>query len=363
MPRYDLPTVEIAGSPGAMGRSYGSQLAEMIGRYVPHRLSAAQAYLDARGFDGAADLRAAGAACLAKLEAWDPAGYEELTATAQGAGVDAADLYAAVNYSDIRDLVLLDERAPVGTEEGCTSVAIPRSHSANQRIIAAQTWDLHPNDLLYVVAVRRRPESGPQSWSVTTAGSPSLIGINEVGLYVGTTNLKIRGVRHGIPYLSLLHKAIGCETHREAAELVESAERVAAHSYWFADEHGAVELECSATTCVRRELASEPLIQTNHCLHPDHQELEAEPPSLSSLHRLRRTQGLIQRGPHSVETIQTMFQDRMDGINSINRYPEDEQIAATNACAIGVPAERTLYACRGPADQGEWHALSFGAVG
>lgn len=359
MPRYDLPLVEVAGSPGAMGRSYGEQLAQMISRYVPHRLRAAQAYLDARGFDGAADLQAAGAACLAALEAWHPEGHEELVETAAGAGVNAAELYAAVNYSDIRDLVLLGERLPVGTDEGCTSFAVPRSHSAQMRVIAAQTWDLHPNDLHFVVAVRRRPENGPQTWSVTTAGSPTLIGINEAGLYVGTTNLKIEGVRPGIPYLSLLHRAVGLHTHTEAADMVEAASRVAAHSYWFADEHGAVSLECSATTSIRREMASDPLIQTNHCLHPDHQEQEAEPPSLSSLHRLRRTQALIQRGPHDVETIQAIFQDRMDGINSINRYPEDEQIAATNACAVGVPAERTLYACRGPADQGDWHALIF----
>ncbi len=359
MPKYDLTLVEVSGSPADMGRSFGEQLRDMIQRYVPHRLNAAKEYLDARGFDGQADLRGAGALCLDALKRWHKPGFDEFVATADAAGVDRRDLYAAVNYSDIRDLVLLNDGALVGTDEGCTSVAVPRSKAKQSRIIAAQTWDLHPRDIEFVVAVKRQPTEGPDTWSVTTAGSPTLIGINEQGLYVGTTNLKVRGVRAGIPYLSLLHRAVGCANHREAADVVEAAPRVAAHSYWFADEHGAVELECTATTAVRREMADQPLIQTNHCLNPDHQERESEPPSSSSLHRLRRTQALMERGPHDVATIQLMFQDRMDGINSINRYPEDEQIAATNACCIGVPAERALYACRGPADQGDWRRLAF----
>jgi hypothetical protein len=362
MQKYGLPMVTVAGTPAEMGRSYGERLRDMIRQYVPHRLNAAKEYLDARGFDGRADLRGAGELCLNALRDWDESGFDEFVATAEAAGVDAYDLYAAANYSDIRDLVLLRDDATVGAEEGCTSVAIPRSKTKDDRVIAAQTWDLHPRDIEYVVAVQRRPASGAATWSVTTVGTPTLIGINELGLYVGTTNLKMRGVRAGVPYLSLLHGAIGCESHGEAAVLVEKAPRVAAHSYWFADEHGAVELECSATTCIRREMASEPLIQTNHCLDADHQERESEPPSHSSLHRLRRTQALMQRSPHDVSTIQLMFQDRMDGVNSINRYPEDEQIAATNACAIGVPAERALYACRGPADQGVWERLAFEAA-
>lgn len=361
MPKYDLPLIEIAGSPTEMGRSYGEQLRDMIQRYVPHRLNAAKEYLDARGFDGEADLRGAGDACLAALRDWHEPGYDEFVATAEAAGVDRRDLYAAVNYSDMRDLTLLRDEAVAASDEGCTSVAIPRSQTKEGRIIAAQTWDLHPRDIEYVVAVRRRPTSGPQTWSVTTAGSPTLIGVSEAGLYVGTTNLKVHGVRTGVPYLSLLHRCIECDDHKQAAHIVETAPRVAAHSFWFVDEHGGVELECSADRCLRRELASEPLIQTNHCLDADHQERESEPPSSSSLHRLRRTQALMQRTPHDVSTIQLMFQDRMDGINSINRYPEDEQIAATNACCIGVPEERTLYACRGPADQGEWKKLTFAA--
>ena len=361
MAKYGLETVEVSGSAREMGRAYGEALRDRIAAFVPHRLAATRAYLSARSYSGSHDFASAGAACLDELKRWDSEGHEEHSGVAEGAGVDAVELYAAANYSDMRDLVLLGDALGPADAEGCTSLAVPRSGSVGGCVIAAQTWDLHPKDIEYVVAVRRCPAEGPETWSVTTAGCPTLIGINESGLYVGTTNLKMRGVKVGVPYLSLLHAAARCASRQEAADLIDGAPRVAAHSFWLADEHGATELECSSDTSVRREMASEPLIQTNHCLDARHQERESEPPSSSSLHRLRRTQALMLHGPHEVGTIQVMFQDRMDGVNSINRYPEDEQIAATNACAIGLPSERTLYACRGPADQGDWHALRVGA--
>ena len=54
------------------------------------------------------------------------------------------------------------------------------------------------------------------------------------------------------------------------------------------------------------------------------------------------------------------MRDRSDGVDSINRFAEDEQGTTTNACVIAVPARRELWACRGSADRGEWVRLRFG---
>jgi hypothetical protein len=53
------------------------------------------------------------------------------------------------------------------------------------------------------------------------------------------------------------------------------------------------------------------------------------------------------------------MRDRSDGVDSINRYTEDDQGTTTNACVIAVPARRELWACRGPADRGAWVQLAF----
>jgi len=190
--------------------------------------------------------------------------------------------------------------------------------------------------------------------------------MNEHGLYVGTTNIKIRGVRPGICYLSLLHRAIRCQDRLEAAEIIQDAPRVAAHTYWMVDDAGAVELECSATTSDRRDMAAEPILQTNHCLSARHQRGEAEPPHDSSLHRLARARTLLVEQPpsggHDVESLRRLMEDRAGEILAINRYPEDGGYATTNACVIAEPGARRLWACRGPADRGAWVELPFSRV-
>lgn len=363
----DLPQITIEGSPRAMGLGHGEQLREPIQRFVEHRIQATHAYLDERSHSADFDLRDVARQCLEIVRDWDPDGYEEHIGVADGADVNAADLYAAGNYSDMRDLVLLDHpefRQLPAWDEGCTSFALPGALTANSQVLVGQTWDLHPDDMQFVTAIHRLPAEGPETWSVTCAGCPTLIGMNEHGLYVGTTNIKIHGVRPGVAYLSLLHRAIRCATREIAAEIIANAPRVAAHTYWLADERGAIELECASTRVVKRELSDDtPLWQTNHCLDESHQQHEAEAPSESSRCRFDRAGEILARGGHDIDSIRAMFSDRSDGINSINRYPDDRQYAATNACMIGVPAERMFMACRGPADRGIWKHLAFERIG
>lgn len=364
MPTYTLNSIEVAGTPASMGRQYGEALRDEIRRFVAHRLEVASQYVAERGVRAGNPYRMQGDRCLAVLEVWDPAGYAEHVGVAEGAGVHAADLYAACNYSDIRDLVVLSHPEAARTVpwdvEGCTAFALPPAMTRNGEILCGQTWDLHPRDMEYVVAIHRKPDDAPQTWSITCAGSPTLIGINDCGVYVGTTNIKIHGVRPGAAYLSVLHRAIRERTCEAGAESVRTAPRVAAHTFWIVDEHSAVEIEAAAHHYTQRSLpADAPLLQTNHCLDDLHRSAEAEPPSESSLCRLQRAQELLADGPHDTDSIRRLFSDRADGVNSINRYPEDRGYAATNACVIGLPARRTLWACRGPADQGLWRELTF----
>ncbi|HYP86980.1 MAG TPA: carcinine hydrolase/isopenicillin-N N-acyltransferase family protein, partial [Polyangiaceae bacterium] len=177
---------------------------------------------------------------------------------------------------------------------------------------------------------------------------------------VGTTNIKTRRSRVGVGYLSLLHRAIRARSAAEARELLRSAPRAAAHTYWLADAQGAMELECDPDTVVERRADSQPLARTNHCLSGTMQQAEGEPPTASSQKRLARAQATLAAGAQDVESMQALMRDRSDGVDSINRYTEDAQGTTTNACLIAIPERLELWACRGPADRGEWRQLPFG---
>jgi hypothetical protein len=94
-------------------------------------------------------------------------------------------------------------------------------------------------------------------------------------------------------------------------------------------------------------------------LAEDFRAAEGEKPSASSQKRLGRAEESLRSGPQDVTTLQNLMRDRSDGVDSINRYTEDEQGTTTNACLIAVPARLELWACRGPADRGEWVRLPF----
>jgi isopenicillin-N N-acyltransferase-like protein len=351
-----LPQIHARGTPAELGRAQGEQLKPLIGAFVAQRLRAAKVYLHERGIRDEQTFRDLGRRCLEALKSWDLDGWVEHMALAEAAGIDAVDLYTTGNMTDIRDILALPA---VADAEGCTTALLPGSHTADGGVIAAQTWDLNPTDLDYVVAVHRQPSSGPETWSVTCAGCPSLVGMNAHGIAVGTTNIKTRGSRVGIPYLSLLHKAIRCGDRASALATIISAPRAAAHTYWAADAGGVDDVECTATSHVQRR-GDRPLTRTNHCQDAAHARIEGEAATASSKARLARVTGWLAGGGQTVTSLKRLFADRSDGVDSINRFAEDQQGTSTNACLVAVPARRELHACRGSSDRGEWVTLTFG---
>jgi isopenicillin-N N-acyltransferase like protein len=356
VPVYQLSCVRCAGPPRVLGQTLGEQTRDLVQGFVGQRLDALAIYLTERGRGSVGEFLEIGQRCLMAAKRWDPDGYAEHVGIADGAKVSAAELYALSNMTDVRDVLLLPRQPD---REGCSSFALPPAFTAEGSILAGQTWDLNPTDLDYVIAVHRLPDDGPETWSITCVGSLSLMGMNQYGVAVGTTNIKTYRSRVGVGYLTVLHRALRTRSRDEARALVEQAPRAAAHTYWIADAEGAVELECSSELCVRRDLRDEPLCRTNHCLTPSLRDLEGEPPTTSSTKRLARMQGLLASNRHDVASLRAVYADRADGVDSICRYPEDEQGTTTNACLICEPATRRLWACRGPADRGHWQELPF----
>jgi isopenicillin-N N-acyltransferase-like protein len=356
---YELRTIHCSGAPRELGRAQGEEVRDLVRGFVAQRLDALQTYLAERGGGELGAFLDLGQRCMMAQKRWDPDGYAEHCGIAEGARVGTSELYAVSNMTDLRDVLLLSKQPD---REGCSSLMVPAQFSRAGQVLAGQTWDLNPTDLDYVVAVHRVPDDGPETWAVTCVGCLTLMGMNEHGVAVGTTNIKTYRCRTGVGYLSVLHRAIRASTCAEARAQIEQAPRAAAHTYWIADAQTGVELECSSELCVRRDLGATPIARTNHCLSPALKELEGEAPSSSSEKRLARLLTVLAAGQHDADSLRALYADRSDGIDSICRYAEDEQGTTTNACLICEPATRRLWVCRGPADRGRWQELAFERV-
>ncbi len=352
-----LETLEVAGTARELGLAQGEALRERIRSFVAVRYNSVTGYFGDRGWKTIDGLLDAGRASMAIAAEWDPEGHAEHLGIAEAAGLDPVELFTATNMTDMRDVVLLPWRRG---EEGCTSVLVPASHAVGGHALVGQNWDLNPPDVEYIVAIHRKPVAGPETWSVTCAGCLSLIGINDRGLSVGTTNIKCHGSRPGVGYLGLLHRALRSPDVAAASKVISEAPRAGAHTYWLADADEQVEWEASPVALERRDTSAGPIARTNHCIGAAHVACQGEATTLSSRARLDRAGALLGDGPIDRARLQAIFADRSDGVFSINRYPEDEQGTATNAVFIAEPAERRAWACRGPADRGEWIELGFG---
>ena len=336
-----------------MGLQQGEALREVIQAFVDVRFSALDGYLADRDTKKTG-LMEVGAACMQIHETWDPVGIEEHRGIAHASGIDPTKLYVATNMTDIRDILVLPQHTDA---EGCSSLLVPGTLSADGYPISGQTWDLNPPDIDYVVAVHRKPSRGLSTWTVSCAGCLSLVGMNEKGLSVGTTNIKTHGSRPGVGYLGLIHRLLQARSARIATHLVSQAPRSGAHVYWMADQTDMFEFETSPERFVIRSAQENAICHTNHCLDTTHQTLEGEPASDSSRARLARMEAVLAKGEQAPATIKALFANREDGLDSINRYAEDDQGTATNSVFIARAHERVAYACRGPADRGQWYKL------
>lgn len=365
--RYELETLEVFGTPMEMGLQQGRHYGPRLNRFVEMRFEAARAYLDEHGGKTIDDLLRAGERCYDVLQRWNPNAVVEHEAMCSEAGADALAVFTAANMTDVRDVLLLGGNgpgvAPPADSEGCTAVLVTDDHSRDGTTLVGQTWDLNIGDLDYVIALHRRPKDRPEAWTVTVTGAPALMGMNAAGVAIGTTNIKTWRSRPGVGYLNILHRMLGCSTRAEAAKVVETAPRSGAHTYWVADAKGFVEYEATPYSVTRRDSAEGPLCRTNHCLDDANRILEGEAPSPSSFARLTRVKDWLSHHNQDIETLQRLFADRRDGVDSINRLPEDDQGTATNAVLIAIPERLELWACRGPSNRGEWVQLPFAYAG
>ncbi len=358
---YSLTRIELRGTPQEMGTQHGQLLRRQIRDFVPMRLEATREYLHALGHADLSPLFDLGRQCMHVHKQWDLPGFVEHSAIAEAAGVDPVRLYTAANMTDVRDILASQEQGDISPAdaEGCSTILLPGPWTRSGQVRVGQTWDLNPQDIDFVVAIRRVPHGAPQTWSLTCSGCLSLVGLNSDGLAVGTTNIKTRRSRPGVGYMGILHRMLRCRTFAQAAQVVEQAPRAAAHTYWLADAQQVADWECTAWQCDRRDSQEKPLFRTNHCLLPAHKAAEFEPASPSSQARLQRLSHLLATPGLDVPEIKEIFADRADGVDSLNRRAEDDQGTATNSVVVAEPAECKLWACRGPADRGVWQCLDF----
>ena len=338
-----------------MGEAFGELCRGEIAELYAIRLRNALA--QARRFGGReaseADLLALARACACATDAYDPDGFAELQGIARGADLTLEQILALNGLTDLRDaLAWSGELDAFG---GCTWFIVAGDRSATGEVLCGQTWDLGTDNQPFVVALHRRPDNAPETWTVTTAGCLSLMGMNSAGVAIGTSNLRTLDARAGVPYLSLIHRGLACRHHDDAVAAIEHAPRAGAHAYYVVDASGrASAIECSARHASVTRVTTGVHVHTNHCQQAAHVRIEGEVPRESSEARQCRMSSLLDAGGSDIgqADLQRFLADTHGGELAICR--DDFDGISTNAAIVMTPSQPATLACHGLPSTAEW---------
>jgi isopenicillin-N N-acyltransferase-like protein len=334
--------IELSGSAREMGRRFGEVYKEEISEL--YELRVANAIRDALRFGGRVvneeELLSLAEECYGISEEFDYRGTDEQVGIALGSGLTIAQVTALGGLTDLRDV--LSWAGPMERDGGCTGII-----RADSEMQLAQTWDLATDNYPYVVYVHRIPDEGPETWSVTTVGCLSLMGMNEHGLAFGTTNLRTTDARPGVPYLNVIHRALREKSVSAAVGVVRDAPRAAAHTFLIADQDEGCVVECTAKNSVVSDLVDGVIVQTNHCQVSDHQKIESTSPNESSYARFARAGELVR-----AEDLRDVLSDTENGELAISRHDFDG--VSTNAAVVMTPVTGVISIIHGPPDENSW---------
>lgn len=351
--------LSLAGSPRDIGEAFGEisrpEIHELYRLRVDNAVAQALKYGGQRVDE--AQLLAVAAASIDVTRDYHPDGFTELEGIAQGADLPLVKVLAMNGLTDFRDVLSWPGNVAAAHADlgGCTAIVAHRDRAG--AIVCGQTWDLATDNLPFVIGMVRAPAGGPVTRTLTTDGCLSLIGMNDRGIAVGTTNIRTTDARPGVNYLSILHKALAQDSFEAAVQAVVTAPRAGAHFYYVADAERVTLLECSARVAHRQDLARGVAVHANHCLLPENQAIEGSPPTSSSRFRQARMEALASEtkrlGP---EVVQGFFADVAGGSDAICR--DDIDGLNTNGAVVMVPEQGAIRIVQGVPSRGSWVDLA-----
>ena len=354
-----MQIIELAGSAKLMGEGFGESCRAEIQQLYTARLGNAieQAAQYGNRRVGEPEVLHAAQACLRVAESYDPDGYAELSGIARAANLTGAQAYAMNALTDLRDYLAWPDDVDFGG--GCSSFVVQTDKTTDKRVMVGQTWDLATDNMPFVCVVKRKPKDAPATWCLTTFGCLSLIGMNEEGLAIGTTNLRTTDARIGVCYLTIIHRVLRQRTVQEAAQTIAEAPRAGGHYYYVADRAGqAVALECTARLHHRRDVSLGHHVECNHVLVPAHAPLETDAPKASSLCRRSRLDTLLAEAPPGsldADAMVRFLSDHSDGDGAICRH--DLNSISSNGAVVMSPTASQMRVCHGYPCESEWLEL------
>jgi isopenicillin-N N-acyltransferase-like protein len=182
----------------------------------------------------------------------------ELRGIADGANVSLCDLVVLNNYTDFRDIQLVDQ--------GCSLAYV----NTDEGLLAGQTWDMHRSAKNYVCCLEIPEGSEGCQIVFSVVGCVGMMGYNSRGGMVGVNNLNTQGARPGALWPVIVRGMLSESDVDSMAQHLVLAPKTSGRNYLLAVQDSAQMWEAApdCSECVQEKQPGELgfMFHTNHCL-------------------------------------------------------------------------------------------------
>ncbi len=355
--------LHLSGSHYEMGRQHGEAFADEIRQFTKGRTELSMDPIWAGKALPHEQVIAIADAMLAVHREYAPELVEEMQGIADATGLSLADLVVVGGFTDFVDVLAnVDNLAllrPVdGKMDECTAFIVPDSRAIDGKGFIGQTWDMHKDATPHVILLDGHPQDEPSFMVFTSVGCVGMIGMNSEGIAIGINNLRGADGQIGVTWPFVVRKALMQRDIEAAVRCITEAPLAGAHNYVVRDANGkGYNIEALPTSHTITPLSDESIVHTNHCLAPQHQELERPSTEERIRHsegRLKRAQRLLQKPALGVEDLMVLTRDRAGNGDNICVYPVAPSYVETSGAVIMRPATREFWAVWGHPDSNEY---------
>jgi isopenicillin-N N-acyltransferase-like protein len=345
-----IPLIRVRGDHREVGRQIGEACADEIARACD--LSAHLG--DEQTVYGQRALAAAHRDVTGRAEPWL---LEELGGVAEGADVDALDLFAA-STEEIWGVVPVSHGMGAGAGR-CSDLVATAPLTADGHVVVGHTNDLSPKDEADLVALWWEVDDEPPMFTIGI-GPWLSVGWNAAGLSLTGNELTPNDNRVGVPRVLQVRDMLRKRTIDEAVAAALRPDRASSYSNVLAHRDGSVVcVEGSASDAELMRADDGTLAHTNHYVTDRMLGYEGAPEyAKSSAVRYRRARtlldGMREGGtPVTMESMRTAISDH-EGDPSICRHErEGSDVKTVFWCVADVTAGRVAYGHGNPCDSVE----------
>ena len=361
MTRPPIRTLELSGTPEAIGHGHGKVFADEIRAYTKDRVQIVASGLWSGGSISENEVIELAESMLPAHQQFDEDLYAEMLALANAAGITPAEAVIVGGFTDFVDVV----RATIGgetpgelQEDDCTAVLIPNSRADGSGFLA-QTWDMHDSATDHVILLKIKPVDQPESLIFTTTGCIGQLGMNEQGVAIGINNLTCLDGKPGVVWTSVVRGMLKAEKSAEALEVLLNAELAGAHNYLILDALGdGYNIEAMPSVRPVEALTSGAIVHTNHTIDSEATAVQANREDVllkDSVLRLEKAKEILQEGTIDSDRLISLTRDE----EAICRTATEPYHIESSGAAIMRPATLDFWACWGRPAENEYQLVDW----